>query len=73
MNNIVKNDVEEIINCDIDWGYFKNKKIFLTGASGFYGSYILKTLVDANKKFNLSLNISISLRNPDAFISKLEI
>ena len=70
MNDIVKNDVEEIINDNIDWSYFKNKKIFLTGASGFYGSYILKTLVDANKKLNLSLDISISIRDPDALFNK---
>ena len=70
MNDIVKNDVEEIINDNIDWNYFKNKKIFLTGASGFYGSYILKTLVDANKKLNLSLDISISIRDPDALFNK---
>ena len=70
MSDIVENDINEIIEDNIDWGYFKNKKIFLTGASGFYGSYILKTLIGANKRKNLSLNICISLRSPKIFIEK---
>ena len=72
MNQIVENDIIEIIEDNIDWNFFKNKKIFLTGASGFYGSYILKTLIEANKKMNLSLKICISLRSPDVFVNKFK-
>ena len=62
MNKIFQEDIDLIINDDIDWKYFQNKKIFITGAGGFLGGYIVGALIKANQKYNLKINLVCSLR-----------
>ena len=63
MNNIIKADIEKIIESDIDWGRFKNKKILITGANGFLPAYMVDTLMTANIMFDLNLNLICLVRN----------
>jgi UDP-glucuronate decarboxylase len=62
-NKIIKEDLNKIINANIDWGYFSNQKILITGGSGLLGSYITKSLLVANKTKQLDLNICCLVRN----------
>jgi nucleoside-diphosphate-sugar epimerase len=46
-----------------------NKHIFITGATGFIGSWLTEFLVFAVEKYQLNLSISILTRNKDKFSS----
>jgi nucleoside-diphosphate-sugar epimerase len=50
-------------------GKLRNKKVFLTGATGFIGKSLLETLLWLNKNKNLSLEIFSISRNPQAFFN----
>jgi len=47
-NKIIKEDLETIFNSDIDWSYFFNKTILISGASGFLPAYIVESLLYLN-------------------------
>lgn len=56
----------------------KSKKILVTGATGFIGQYIVKSLVELNKKNNLGFDIyaigySSSLNCPDVRFSQIDL
>lgn len=63
MNDILKQDIEEILNKDIPFKEFANKTILITGATGLIGSLIVKTLVYCNCKMNLNMHIIGLVRN----------
>lgn len=69
-NKIVLNDITNIIEEKIDWIYFKNKTIMITGMSGFIISYFLHTLVLLNLKKNLNIAIIGIVRNKKKFYEK---
>lgn len=50
------------------WEQLRNKKIFLTGGTGFIGKWMLATFLYANRQLNLSANIVVLSRNPEAFL-----
>ena len=57
-------DLEYIRNYpNIHWNTLKNKKIFITGASGFFGIWIVTALAFVSKY--LSLNIELYLLGRD--------
>lgn len=70
-NQIIKNDIEEIFNSNINWQIFKDKTIVITGSNGFIGSYLCRVFFEVNKKINLNIKIiclvreSSNLRNID--------
>lgn len=45
MNKIIKDDIEKICKEALDWNYFSNKNILITGANGILPSYIVETLL----------------------------
>ena len=58
--NIDISDLELIAHhLEADYSSFKNKKIFLTGGTGFFGKWLLETFIYLNK--NKGLNISVSI------------
>ena len=50
--------------------YFKNCNIFLTGATGFFGKWILSSIQYFNKNYNTNINVVDLSRNPKLFLSK---
>ena len=54
-NKLYQEDIERIIV--EDFSLFKNKAIFITGASGLVGSTIIDILMFLNEKFNYNINI----------------
>ena len=50
--------------------YFKNCNIFLTGATGFFGKWILSSIQYFNKNYNTNINVVGLSRNPKLFLSK---
>ena len=57
-------------NLQDDWIKLDRSRIFITGAGGFFGTWLLETLLVAQKKFSLDIKITVLLRSADDF-SKL--
>lgn len=51
------------------WNQLQGKTLFITGATGFIGKWILGSLLYANKKLKLSCSIIALSRNPSEFIA----
>lgn len=45
-----------------------NKKIFITGGTGFIGKWLLESIIFANKIFFLNVNITVLTRNSEKFV-----
>lgn len=50
-----------------DWKYFANKRLFITGGSGFIGKWLLSALLTANQRLSLNCQIEILTRSPQDF------
>jgi len=63
-NAIVNKDLAQIYETDfINWNEFKNKTIFITGATGGIGSLLIRSLLFADEKCNLNLRVIGLVRN----------
>ncbi|MDR3568516.1 MAG: NAD-dependent epimerase/dehydratase family protein [Syntrophobacteraceae bacterium] len=75
MNNsdehMLARDLEHILlNTQNIWDDLAGKDIFITGGTGFYGCWLLESLIHANRRLNLNTRITVLTRNPDAFAKK---
>jgi len=52
---------------EIDWGFFAEKRIFITGGSGFLGKWLLSALLDTDRRMSLNCQIELLTRSPQAF------
>lgn len=57
MNAILENDLKEILKSDIDWEYFNDKSILVTGATGMLATYIIETLLYLNITLDMNINV----------------
>lgn len=69
MSKIMKQDIESIILTELGWENFINSTIFITGATGFIGSYLISSILERNKIYAESTKIIAAVRN----VSKAEI
>ena len=53
------------------WEQFRGGRIFVTGATGFFGIWLLESFAFANKNLNLGANLVGLSRDPDAFYAKV--
>jgi UDP-glucuronate decarboxylase len=53
-----------------DINFFKNKTIFITGATGFFGLWLLYVLVELNNIYKCNIRIFALSRDPSIFIKK---
>lgn len=49
------------------WEEARNRRVFLTGGTGFFGRWLLESLLFANDAYRLNARIDILTRRPDAF------
>ena len=52
------------------WAELKNQRIFITGGTGFIGSWLLETFAWANRQLELNLKVTTLTRNLAAFSKK---
>jgi dTDP-glucose 4,6-dehydratase len=52
------------------WEQFRGGRIFVTGATGFFGIWLLESFAHANKKLDLGAKLVGLSRNPEAFYAK---
>ena len=68
MNANLKSDLEHVVACASDvWEELKGKRIFLTGGTGFVGKWLLESLLRADEKFGLRVEVSVLTRNERRF------
>ncbi len=61
---IEKLDTEEIVNSEyINWDYFKNSTILVTGVTGLIGSQIVRSILYANEVKGVNIKIVALVRN----------
>lgn len=63
MTNIVKNEIEAIAASPLSWDKLRNKTLLITGATGFIGSYIIRTLLRKNETDCLGVSVLALVRN----------
>ena len=67
-NQIILEDINNIISSTpINWNIFSNKRVLVTGASGFLPAYIVETLLHLNTSRNLNIHITALVRNQDNY------
>ena len=72
MSNLLLEDLEDCLRRTRDlWEELRNQRIFITGATGFFGCWLLETLFHANRKLQLNVKTTILTRNPSAFRQSL--
>lgn len=49
------------------WGELRGARLFITGASGFVGSWLLETLLHANDELKLGIGVTALVRDRDQF------
>lgn len=53
------------------WEPVRGQRIFITGGTGFFGSWLLESLAFCNRRLNLNLSITVLSRNPEAFALRM--
>jgi nucleoside-diphosphate-sugar epimerase len=52
------------------WDEFRSRRLFITGGTGFFGRWLLESLLWANEQLGLGASAVVLTRNPDAFARK---
>lgn len=65
-SEIIKEDTYEIVDSKyVDWDIFRDKTIFVTGATGLIGTQIVLSFLLANEKLGLNVKIVALARNKE--------
>ena len=66
MTHPLASDLDKILEVTRDhWEELRGQRIFITGATGFFGCWLLETCAWANRRLNLHASASILSRNPE--------
>ena len=70
-NNPLHEDLDHILVHTSDlWEELRNKKIFITGGTGFFGCWLLESLIWANDKLGINADAVVLTRDYNAFHKK---
>jgi nucleoside-diphosphate-sugar epimerase len=68
---VSQQDLDHILNhTGSIWDHFNDRNLFITGGTGFFGKWILESLVHATKKMNIRTKVFVLSRNPTLFLKK---
>lgn len=71
MDNPLSADLDHILQRTHDlWDELRNQRIFITGGTGFFGSWLLESLIWANEKLGIDYSVVVLTRNYEAFYKK---
>lgn len=52
------------------WSSVKNKSLFITGGTGFFGKWLLESFIYINKKLQLNATVTVLTRDPEKFVQE---
>jgi nucleoside-diphosphate-sugar epimerase len=65
-------DLDQVLDATRDyWEHLRGERIFITGATGFFGCWLLETFAWANRRLNLDARATILSRHPERLNKKL--
>jgi nucleoside-diphosphate-sugar epimerase len=68
MPQLAKRDLEMICDStESHWHSFRNQQLFITGGTGFFGRWMLESLLAANHRFSLNTRATVLTREPARF------
>ncbi|MCH2391908.1 MAG: NAD-dependent epimerase/dehydratase family protein, partial [Nitrospinales bacterium] len=68
---MLNNDLQHILTHTRDlWEELRDGRLFITGGTGFVGTWLLESFVDASQKLGLGAEVIVLSRSPDAFHKK---
>jgi dTDP-glucose 4,6-dehydratase len=71
-HNLLSTDLDQILASTPDlWEELRGRRIFITGASGFIGCWLLETFMWANQHLGLEASATVLTRNPQRFRQRL--
>ena len=71
MPNPLDRDLDQVLSHTGGvWKQLAGAEIFLTGGTGFFGCWMLETLLWANGRLDLGVSATVLTRRPDAFARK---
>jgi len=71
MVNHLHQDLDQILeNTEHLWNDIRGGRIFITGGTGFIGTWMLESFAWANEKLGLNARAHVLTRNPEAFFAK---
>jgi dTDP-glucose 4,6-dehydratase len=53
------------------WDGTRDKRIFLSGGTGFFGAWLLESLAYCNRRLNLDFTATVLSRDPEAFARRM--
>lgn len=62
-------ELQEAVDLAGDWSELRTARVFLTGATGFFGRWLLETLAHANRRWDLGVRAVVLTRDPETFLS----
>ncbi|MDB6052754.1 MAG: epimerase [Verrucomicrobiales bacterium] len=67
---IPTNDLENVgAQCEALGDLLEGRHLFVTGGTGFFGKWLVESLLFINKKQNLNIKVSVLSRNPAQFLA----
>jgi len=68
MENLLASDLDHVLShTESLWPDVRGGRFFLTGGTGFVGSWLMESLLWANRRLNLGITATVLTRNPAAF------
>ena len=66
------NDLDHILSHTKPlWDAVRDRRIFLTGVTGFFGAWLLESLLYANRTLGLNLSATVLCRDPEAYARRM--